>query len=56
MWFSLGWVDVQWDDKTSNSYRFGADGKFDVEVKPGDAAAVSAVQVYVSQHSFAQYR
>uniref|UniRef100_A0A0M3I707 E3 ubiquitin-protein ligase n=1 Tax=Ascaris lumbricoides TaxID=6252 RepID=A0A0M3I707_ASCLU len=43
-----GWVDVQWDDKTSNSYRFGADGKFDVEVKPGDAAAVSAVQVHVN--------
>uniref|UniRef100_A0A914ZV22 E3 ubiquitin-protein ligase n=10 Tax=Parascaris univalens TaxID=6257 RepID=A0A914ZV22_PARUN len=39
-----GWVDVQWDDKTSNSYRFGADGRFDVEVKPGEAAAVSAVQ------------
>ncbi|EFO28334.2 hypothetical protein LOAG_00153 [Loa loa] len=28
-----GWVDVQWDDCTSNSYRFGADGKYDVELK-----------------------
>uniref|UniRef100_A0A158Q903 E3 ubiquitin-protein ligase n=1 Tax=Elaeophora elaphi TaxID=1147741 RepID=A0A158Q903_9BILA len=29
----LGWVDVQWDDFTSNSYRFGADGKYDIELK-----------------------
>uniref|UniRef100_A0A915PQB4 E3 ubiquitin-protein ligase n=1 Tax=Setaria digitata TaxID=48799 RepID=A0A915PQB4_9BILA len=28
-----GWVDVQWDDCTSNSYRFGADGKYDIELK-----------------------
>uniref|UniRef100_A0A914UIN6 MIB/HERC2 domain-containing protein n=1 Tax=Plectus sambesii TaxID=2011161 RepID=A0A914UIN6_9BILA len=25
-----GWIDVQWDDGTCNSYRFGADGKFDI--------------------------
>ncbi|MCP9265968.1 HECD1 [Dirofilaria immitis] len=30
---NLGWVDVQWDDCTSNSYRFGADGKYDIELK-----------------------
>ncbi|KHN71106.1 E3 ubiquitin-protein ligase HECTD1 [Toxocara canis] len=39
-----GWVDVQWDDRTSNSYRFGADGKFDIDIKPGDAATMGAVQ------------
>lgn len=26
-----GWVDVQWDDGTSNAYRFGHSGKYDVE-------------------------
>ncbi|VDN05396.1 unnamed protein product [Thelazia callipaeda] len=36
-----GWVDVQWDDRTSNSYRFGADGKYDIELKPGEWTSVS---------------
>ena len=27
-----GWVDVQWDGGSSNSYRMGADGKFDLKV------------------------
>lgn len=29
-----GWIDVQWDDGSCNSYRYGADGKFDI----GEAA------------------
>ncbi|KAK6110532.1 HECT-domain (ubiquitin-transferase) family protein [Brugia pahangi] len=31
-----GWIDVQWDDCTSNSYRFGADGKYDIELKSAE--------------------
>lgn len=27
-----GWVDVQWDKGGSNSYRMGAEGKFDLTV------------------------
>lgn len=30
----LGWVDVLWDDGSTNSYRLGAEGKFDVMVIP----------------------
>ncbi|KIH67050.1 HECT-domain protein [Ancylostoma duodenale] len=26
-----GWVDVQWDNGYTNSYRFGADGRFDIQ-------------------------
>ena len=28
----LGWVEVAWTNGTSNSYRMGADGKFDLRV------------------------
>ncbi|VDK47623.1 unnamed protein product [Anisakis simplex] len=31
-----GWLDVQWDDGTMNSYRFGADNKFDVHIITSD--------------------
>ena len=27
-----GWVDVHWEAGGSNSYRMGADGKFDLKV------------------------
>ena len=26
----LGWVEVKWDNGESNSYRMGAEGKFDL--------------------------
>ena len=29
-----GWVDVQWDKGGSNSYRMGAEGKFDLALAP----------------------
>ena len=28
--FGAGWVDVTWDSGSSNSYRMGAEGKFDL--------------------------
>lgn len=40
---SGGWVDVQWDSGGSNSYRMGADGKFDlaiVEAEVGDGRSL----------------
>lgn len=30
--FLVGWVEVSWKNGTSNSYRMGADGKFDLRV------------------------
>ncbi|MFH4979391.1 hypothetical protein AB6A40_006100 [Gnathostoma spinigerum] len=33
-----GWVDVQWDDKTRTPCRYGAEGKFDIEVISKDAS------------------
>ncbi|XP_065451483.1 E3 ubiquitin-protein ligase HECTD1 isoform X11 [Chrysemys picta bellii] len=37
-----GWIDVTWDAGGSNSYRMGAEGKFDLKLAPGydpDSAA-----------------
>nr|3DKM_A Chain A, E3 ubiquitin-protein ligase HECTD1 [Homo sapiens] len=30
-----GWIDVTWDAGGSNSYRMGAEGKFDLKLAPG---------------------
>ncbi|XP_056151240.1 E3 ubiquitin-protein ligase HECTD1 isoform X4 [Lampris incognitus] len=30
-----GWIDVTWDSGASNSYRMGAEGKFDIKLAPG---------------------
>ncbi|XP_032355679.1 E3 ubiquitin-protein ligase HECTD1 [Etheostoma spectabile] len=30
-----GWIDVTWDSGGSNSYRMGAEGKFDLKLAPG---------------------
>ena len=30
-----GWIDVTWDHGGSNSYRMGAEGKFDLKLSPG---------------------
>ena len=32
-----GWIDVVWDHGGSNSYRMGAEGKFDLKLAPGNA-------------------
>ena len=34
----LGWVEVQWDHGKANSYRMGAEGKFDLELTGEDPA------------------
>ncbi|KAL1477145.1 hypothetical protein MTO96_035982 [Rhipicephalus appendiculatus] len=39
-----GWIDVTWDHGGSNSYRMGAEGKYDLRLAPGydpDTAAAS---------------
>lgn len=41
----FGWVDVQWDNNTSNSYRFGAEGKYDLEVKSAEPVAAGNIPV-----------
>ena len=30
----LGWIDVSWDAGSSNSYRMGAEGKYDLQLAP----------------------
>lgn len=30
-----GWIDVNWDSGGSNSYRMGAEGKYDLALAPG---------------------
>ncbi|KAG9336359.1 hypothetical protein JZ751_002706 [Albula glossodonta] len=32
---AVGWIDVTWDAGGSNSYRMGAEGKFDLKLAPG---------------------
>ena len=33
LWLISGWVDVQWDSDTKNSYRYGKDSAYDVKVR-----------------------
>ncbi|KAK3734839.1 hypothetical protein QZH41_011760, partial [Actinostola sp. cb2023] len=41
-----GWVEVSWSNGTSNSYRMGADGKFDLKLTDGlEPSSSSASQV-----------
>lgn len=38
-----GWIDVTWDHGGSNSYRMGAEGKYDLKLAPGyDTESVAA--------------
>lgn len=38
-----GWIDVTWDHGGSNSYRMGAEGKYDLKLAPGyDVEAASS--------------
>jgi len=34
MLFSAGWIDVAWDAGGTNSYRMGAEGKYDLMLAP----------------------
>uniref|UniRef100_T1J5Y0 E3 ubiquitin-protein ligase n=1 Tax=Strigamia maritima TaxID=126957 RepID=T1J5Y0_STRMM len=41
-----GWIDVTWDHGGSNSYRMGAEGKYDLKLAPGydpEAHAITSV-------------
>ena len=42
----LGWVDVTWDGTGSNSYRMGAEGKYDLALAPSHD--VEKLQVYLA--------
>ena len=46
-----GWIDVEWDRGSSNSYRMGADGKFDlVVVGAGSSAPLSDLEFAMPDH------
>ena len=32
LWYLLGWVDVTWDRGKTNSYRMGAESKYDLSL------------------------
>ena len=36
-----GWIDVTWDHGGSNSYRMGAEGKFDLKLAPNYEASLN---------------
>lgn len=33
----IGWIDVTWDHGPSNSYRMGAEGKYDLKISPSES-------------------
>ncbi|XP_074030516.1 ubiquitin fusion-degradation 4-like isoform X3 [Leptinotarsa decemlineata] len=46
-----GWIDITWDHGGSNSYRMGAEGKFDIKLAPGyDAEASASSSKYSSSN------
>ncbi|UYV64246.1 HECTD1 [Cordylochernes scorpioides] len=52
-----GWIDVTWDHGGSNSYRMGAEGKYDLKLAPGydpEAAAWSTAQKASGSHKAAK--
>ncbi|XP_037777224.1 E3 ubiquitin-protein ligase HECTD1-like isoform X5 [Penaeus monodon] len=49
-----GWIDVTWDHGASNSYRMGAEGKYDLKLAPGydpESPQVSIVSTGISSSS-----
>ncbi|KAG7160057.1 E3 ubiquitin-protein ligase HECTD1-like [Homarus americanus] len=49
-----GWIDVTWDHGASNSYRMGAEGKYDLKLAPGydpESPQVSTVTSTISSAS-----
>ena len=42
IFLTVGWVEVAWSNGTSNSYRMGADGKFDLRVVEPDPSSEAA--------------
>lgn len=42
-----GWVDVSWDHGGSNSYRMGAEGKYDLKLAPGYEVANAGTSAVV---------
>ncbi|XP_076273657.1 ubiquitin fusion-degradation 4-like isoform X2 [Rhynchophorus ferrugineus] len=46
-----GWIDVTWDHGGSNSYRMGAEGKFDLKLSPSyDVETASSKSTSTSKH------
>ena len=37
--FLSGWVEIQWDHGGANSYRMGAEGKYDLELSEDPASS-----------------
>lgn len=46
-----GWVDITWDNGSTNSYRMGAEGKYDLKILPEslDGSPVTNVPVPISR-------
>ncbi|CAH1173687.1 unnamed protein product [Phaedon cochleariae] len=48
-----GWIDVTWDHGGSNSYRMGAEGKYDVKLAAGYDAEAAATSASTSRYAAA---
>lgn len=46
-----GWIDVTWDHGSSNSYRMGAEGKFDLKLAPSYELGLSSSSSQQQQQS-----
>lgn len=44
-WQFLGWIDITWDHGTANSYRWGAEGKFDLAMAPSQNAEAARIAI-----------
>jgi len=53
----VGWVDVTWDNGTTNSYRMGAENKYDLRVisESIDSAPIVSVPVPASRPSSSNF-
>lgn len=44
----LGWIDVTWDHGGSNSYRMGAEGKYDLKLaEPSEPSKPTSPSMYI---------
>ena len=49
-----GWIDVAWDHGSSNSYRMGAEGKYDLKLAPGTQLTIFySIDIYFEFFSYA---
>ena len=46
---TAGWIDVTWDHGGANSYRMGAEGRYDLQLADNETAAATATTATTPQ-------